>query len=82
MELTFRTLNANEIDCRIQSVTEKGLILLLYKDARIDQKLLDEVVVSFTLFKLSLDVACTKQNEELIERIKLNINNNFLILDI
>jgi len=44
MELTFRTLNANEIDCRIQSVTEKGLILLLYKDARIDQKLLDEVV--------------------------------------
>ncbi len=44
MELTFRTLNANEIDCRIQSVTEKGLILLLYKDARVDQKLLDEVV--------------------------------------
>lgn len=38
MELKFRTLNANEIDCRIQSVYETGLVLLLYKDARVDQK--------------------------------------------
>ena len=44
MELKFRTLYANEIDCRIQSVYETGLVLLLYKDARVDQKLLDEVV--------------------------------------
>ncbi len=44
MDLKFRTLKSNEVDCRIQSISEKGLILLLYKDARVDQKLLDEVV--------------------------------------
>lgn len=40
----FRELRANEIECRVQSVTEKGVILLLYKDARADMKLLDETV--------------------------------------
>ena len=44
MELQFRELRADEIEVRIQSVTEKGLILLLYKDARCDMKLLDETV--------------------------------------
>lgn len=44
MELKFRPLEADEIDCRVQSVKEKGLILLLYKDARCDQKRLDETV--------------------------------------
>lgn len=44
MELKFRPLNADEIDCRVAQVTEKGVALLLYKDARVDQKLLDEVV--------------------------------------
>jgi len=38
----FRLLKANEIDCRVQSVTEKGVILLLYKDARCDMNILDE----------------------------------------
>ena len=38
----FRDLKAEEIDCRIQSINEKGLILLLYKDARVDQNVLDE----------------------------------------
>lgn len=33
---------ANEIECRVQSITEKGAMLLLYKDARCDQKILDE----------------------------------------
>ena len=40
----FRDLNANEIDCRISQVTEKGVALLLYKDARVDQNILDETV--------------------------------------
>lgn len=38
----FRNLRADEIDCRVQSINEKGLVLLLYKDARVDQNLLDE----------------------------------------
>lgn len=40
----FRTLNANEIECRISQVKANGLVLLLYKDARVDQNLLDETV--------------------------------------
>lgn len=44
--LKFRDLTESEIDCRIQSVHKegKGLILLLYKDARVDQNILDETV--------------------------------------
>lgn len=44
--LSFRDLTENEIDCRIQSVHKdgKGLVLLLYKDARVDQNILDETV--------------------------------------
>lgn len=42
--LTFRTLRADEIDCRISQVSDKGLMLLLYKDARCDMNLLDETV--------------------------------------
>ena len=37
-----RLLEANEIECRVGSINEKGLSLLLYKDARVDQKILDE----------------------------------------
>lgn len=40
----FRTLRADEIECRVQSVREKGLSLLLYKTARTDADLLDETV--------------------------------------
>lgn len=41
--MEFRKLKANEIDCRIAQVTADGsLLLLLYKDARVDQKILDE----------------------------------------
>ena len=46
MELKFRTLNANEIDCRVATINQKGLTLLLYKDARVDQNILDETVGS------------------------------------
>ena len=42
--LIFRDLRADEIECRVQSVKEKGLILLLYKDARVDMNILDETV--------------------------------------
>jgi hypothetical protein len=44
MELKFRTLNANEIDCRVATIKQNGLSLLLYKDARVDQNILDETV--------------------------------------
>lgn len=40
----FRKLRADEIDVRVQSCTEKGAILLLYKDARADMNILDETV--------------------------------------
>ena len=40
----FRLLNADEIECRIGTVTDKGFSLLLYKTARTDANLLDETV--------------------------------------
>jgi hypothetical protein len=42
----FRDLKADEIECRVQSVKENGLVLLLYKDARVDMNILDETVGS------------------------------------
>jgi hypothetical protein len=44
MKLEFRTLNANEIDVRVGTSNDKGSTYLLYKDARVDMTLLDEVV--------------------------------------
>lgn len=41
--VNIRTLKANEIECRIGTINEKGCTLLLYKDARVDMRLLDEV---------------------------------------
>lgn len=43
-KLVFRSLRADEIDVRVQTVTEKGCSLLLYKDARCDMNILDETV--------------------------------------
>ena len=43
----IRLLKANEIECRIATVSEKGLSLLLYKDARVDQRILDETFGAF-----------------------------------
>ena len=40
--MNIRLLRADEIECRVQSVKEKGFILLLYKDARCDMRILDE----------------------------------------
>lgn len=44
---TVRLLKADEIECRISVINEKGLGLLLYKDARVDQKILDETFGMF-----------------------------------
>lgn len=38
----IRLLKAQEIECRVSIINEKGLSLLLFKDARVDQKILDE----------------------------------------
>ena len=43
----FRDLTADEIECRVAQATEKGVSLLLYKDARCDQNILDETVGAF-----------------------------------
>lgn len=40
----FRTLNANEIDCRVSQIASNYCTLLLYKDARVDMNILDETV--------------------------------------
>ena len=43
----LRLLRADEIECRVGVVNEKGLSLLLFKDARVDQKILDETFTPF-----------------------------------
>ena len=42
--MKFRPLEADEIECRVATVSEKGVSLLLYKNARCDMKILDETV--------------------------------------
>lgn len=42
--MEFRKLRADEIDVRVSTVSEKGVSLLLFKDARVDQNILDESV--------------------------------------
>lgn len=39
----MRKLNADEIECRVAQVTAKGCSLLLYKTARVDRAILDEM---------------------------------------
>lgn len=45
--INIRLLRADEIECRIGTISEKGLSLLLYKDARADMKILDEIFSCF-----------------------------------
>lgn len=40
----FRDLKAEEIECRVAQAKPNGVSLLLYKDARCDQSILDETV--------------------------------------
>lgn len=42
--MEFRTLNKDEIDVRISQIENNWCTLLLYKDARVDQNILDETV--------------------------------------
>ena len=46
-DVSIRLLRAEEIECRVAMINEKGLSLLLFKDARVDQKLLDETFTPF-----------------------------------
>lgn len=45
--MIFRPLRADEIECRIGSVSKNGFTMLLYKDARCDMNILDETVGEF-----------------------------------
>ena len=42
--MEFRTLKADEIECRINTINENGLTLLLHKTSRTDMNILDETV--------------------------------------
>ena len=42
--LMFRDLRADEIECRVAQAKQNGVSILLYKDARCDQNILDETV--------------------------------------
>lgn len=42
--IEFRELMADDIEVRVQSVKEKGCVLLLYKNARVDMNILDKTV--------------------------------------
>lgn len=42
--MEFRTLKADEIDCRVSQIASNYCTLLLYKDARVDMNVLDESV--------------------------------------
>lgn len=45
--MEVRALEAHEIECRVSQVSEKGIALLLYKDARCDMAILDETFGPF-----------------------------------
>lgn len=42
--MQFRDLTEKDIEVRVQSVKQNGLVLLLYKNARVDMNILDETV--------------------------------------
>lgn len=44
MELNFPPLKAEDVDVRVSRCNEKGCALLLFKDARVDMRMLDEHV--------------------------------------
>lgn len=58
-DTTIRLLRADEIECRASTVSEKGVSLLLYKDARVDQRILDE---TFGLFGWKRSHQCIDGN--------------------
>ena len=44
MKIDFRTVRADEIDIRVSQIDKSWCTLLLFKDARVDQNILDETV--------------------------------------
>ena len=54
MKYLFRDLKAEEIDVRVATVNEKGVSLLLYKDARVDEDILDETVGPYNWQRIHL----------------------------
>ena len=42
--MKFRDLTADDIEVRVQSVKQNGIVLLLYKNARVDMAILDDEV--------------------------------------
>lgn len=55
----IRLLRAEEIECRIAVINEQGISILLYKDARVDQRILDE---TFGLFGWKRSHQCINGN--------------------
>ena len=45
--MIFRKLTADDVEVRVQSCDENGFILLIYKNARVDQNILDETFSPF-----------------------------------
>lgn len=43
-EVKFRPLGPDDVEVRVGQCTENGCSLLLYKDARVDMRLLDEII--------------------------------------
>ena len=46
-KLEFRALTDNDVELRVGKITDKGASYLLYKDARVDMSILDEVCGTF-----------------------------------
>ena len=44
MEIRFPALKASDVEVRVSQCSEKGAALLLYKDARVDMRMLDDAV--------------------------------------
>lgn len=42
--MIFRDLTADDVEVRVQSAKQNGVVLLLYKNARVDMNILDETV--------------------------------------
>ncbi len=42
--IEFRALTAEDVECRVSQVGDNAVQLLIYKDSRVDQRLLDETV--------------------------------------
>lgn len=40
----FPTLSADQIECKVKQVSAKGVVVLLYKTARVDMDMLDQFV--------------------------------------